>query len=105
MTRLYDVAVALRSKNADPFTLTIDVILPSRECMEAAARVITREAVARLYRVDPGSVEVVVYPPALAVKINVPRLVPGGHPGDRDVYGAQQHAPLINLEVDCGPRG
>ena len=101
MPRLYDVALALRSKNAGPYTLTIDIVLPSEECMWRVYRVLTRELVASIYRVDPGVVEVVAYPPGRAVKVNLPRRVPAGHPGDRDVYGAQQHVPLAGVWVDC----
>jgi len=28
------------------------------------------------------------------------RIIPSGSPGDTDVYGAQQHGPLLNMEVD-----
>ena len=101
MARLADVAVALRSKNAGPFTLTIDIILPSKECLEEALRILTRENIARLYKVDPDSVEVIAYSPVNAVKINLPHLTPSGHPGDSDVYGAQQHAPLLDVELAC----
>ena len=101
MPSLYQVAVALRSKNAGPYTLTIDVILPSIECMRRVYEKLTPELVASLYKVDPGEVEVIAYPPARAVKVNLPRRVPAGHPGDRDVYGAQQHVPLAGVEVDC----
>jgi hypothetical protein len=39
------------------------------------------------------------YPAALAIKIVMDRLVGSGDIGDRDVYGAQQHAPLLDLEL------
>ena len=39
------------------------------------------------------------YPAALAVKIVMGRAVVAGDLGDRDVYGAQQHAPLLDLEL------
>ncbi|MCE4611809.1 MAG: DUF4387 domain-containing protein [Desulfurococcales archaeon] len=101
MARLYDVAVALRSKNAGPFLLTIDIILPSRECMERVAEVLTPARVADLYNVPLDRVvSVVKVPWANAVKIVLRRETPAGEPGDRDVYGAQQHAPLIGLEVE-----
>jgi hypothetical protein len=103
VARLAEVAVAVRSKNAGPFTLTIDIVLPSGDCMDHVLAVLTPEAVAKLYKVDPAQVEVIPYPPAAAVKINLPRETPSGHPGDRDVYGAQQHAPLLDVEIPhCG---
>jgi len=39
------------------------------------------------------------YPVALAVKIVMDRPVVSGDIGDCDVYGAQQHAPLLDLEL------
>ena len=39
------------------------------------------------------------YEPALAVKITLPREIMSGDVGDRDVYGAQQHAALLDIEL------
>ena len=39
------------------------------------------------------------FAPALAVKITLPREIASGDVGDRDVYGAQQHAPLLDIEL------
>jgi len=36
---------------------------------------------------------------ALRPKITLPRDVVSGDVGDRDVYGAQQHAPLLDIEL------
>ena len=35
-----------------------------------------------------------------AVKIGMRRAVKSGSPGDTDVYGAQQHAPLLGIQLD-----
>ena len=39
----------------------------------------------------------------MGIKITYLRSVSSGTAGDRDVYGAQQHAPLLNLEVPVSP--
>ena len=39
------------------------------------------------------------YDAALAFKATLPRLVPAGDFGDTDVYGAQQHAPLLDVDI------
>jgi hypothetical protein len=47
-------------------------------------------------------VRVVSYARAKAIKVTLPRLwgaCGAGSAGDRDVYGAQQHAPLINIDI------
>ena len=94
---LGDLARILRSKNAGPTLLTIDAIFGSAEDMTRAAAALTPEAVAARYGVGAGAVRVIPYPPAHALKITLPRAVIAGGPGDRDVYGAQAHGPLLDL--------
>ncbi|MDP6739383.1 MAG: DUF4387 family protein [Planctomycetota bacterium] len=37
---------------------------------------------------------------AYAIKVTFPRIGPtAGAPGDRDVYGAQQHGPLLGVMI------
>ncbi|HWJ02124.1 MAG TPA: DUF4387 family protein [Verrucomicrobiae bacterium] len=43
---------------------------------------------------------VVEFPPAKAIKATMVRSRVCGDVGDTDVYGAQQHAPLLGLEID-----
>ncbi len=106
--KLSDVALVLRSKNAGPYIVTIDVILPSSECLHEVATVLTKELVARAYNIGIDDVlSVHVYEPSLAIKVNIRRRVPAGSIGDTDVYGAQQHIPLALLTLDlekCVPR-
>jgi hypothetical protein len=98
---LRDVLVSVRSKNAGPFTVTVDLFFADLETFLSIvdARVIDRARVAVLYGVEPADVHVHEFQPALAIKISMPRLVPGGAPGDRDVAGGQQYAPLLDLAV------
>jgi hypothetical protein len=44
-------------------------------------------------------VALIPYPPAIAIKIAMDRTIVAGNPGDRDVYGAQQHTPLLEIEL------
>jgi hypothetical protein len=100
--RLYDLAKVLRSKNAGPFELTLDIIFDDEERYQTVKRsgVIDRELVCRLYRVRPEDVHHLVYfDAALAIKITIKRPIDSGGVGDTDVYGAQQHAPLIDVMI------
>jgi len=49
--------------------------------------------------VPASAVQVINYPLGRAIKIVIPRRIMSGDPGDRDVYGAQQHTPLLRLEI------
>lgn len=94
---LADIAPVIRSKNAGPTLLTIDVMFKDTAAYRRGLAAVTGDLVAKLYGLDPGAVKLAPYPPALALKITIPRLVSAGSPGDRDVYGAQQHTPLLTV--------
>jgi hypothetical protein len=57
------------------------------------------ETIAALYGLPAGDVEVVRYGIANAIKVVMIRRITAGDPGDRDVYGAQQHAPMLEVEL------
>jgi hypothetical protein len=103
--RLYDLARVLRSKNAGPFELTLDVMFDDEEIYQAVKRsgVVDRELVCQLYRIPLEDVHHLVYfDAARAIKITIKRPVDSGGIGDTDVYGAQQHAPLIEVMIPIG---
>jgi hypothetical protein len=99
--RLQSVAKVIRSKNAGPCLLTLDVMLADEAAFTYVARRIgsLRRLVAERYGRSENEVAVHPFAPALAVKITLPRDVISGDIGDRDVYGAQQHAPLLDIEL------
>ena len=103
MTRrkLKDVASVIRSKNAGPLLLTLDVILPDQAAFDqvVAAGVLAPARMAELYRVSHNEVSVIPYAQALAIKITLPRRHRSGGPSDSDVYGAQQHVHLFDLKI------
>ncbi len=96
--KLIDLARVLRSKNAGPSTLTLDLMFADRAAYElaCASHALTCASVAALYRADAAKVRVIHFHEALAIKISLPRPV-AGSPGDSDVYGAQQHGPLLEV--------
>ncbi len=103
MTRLSDVALVVRSKNTSPFTYSLDIMFrePRDYQYFKSRKLIDAVLVARLYRLKPDQVlDVIYFDPAMAIKICLPRDISSGAPGDSDVYGAQQHAPLLLWEFN-----
>lgn len=100
-TTLGELARLIRSKNAGPFVLTFDVMFADEPTYRrvVAAQVVTRERVAALYRLSPEHVSVFEHAAAYAIKITIPRPVPQGDRDDGDLFGGQQHAPLVDLPV------
>ena len=101
MAKLKDLAKVCKSKNAGPFEVTIDVMFETREVYDRVVKsgVLNEALFARLYGVDAKDVLYTPYPAALALKGTIPRRVSSGDVGDTDVYGAQQHAPLLDVEI------
>lgn len=101
--RLTDIAGIIRSKNSGPYELTLDIMFNSREWYERArdANAISEAVVCDLYRVTPDKIiNIICFEPANAIKVTIVRPLCSGDLGETDVYGAQQHAPLLGLVVD-----
>ena len=102
MPKLVELAKVLRSKNAGPLCLTIDLIFDNKQTYARVIEsgTITKKLISRLYHTTEENVSIIVYPAALAIKIVLPRRVISGDIRDTDIYGAQQHAPLLDVEID-----
>ena len=100
MPKLKDVAQVIRSKNAGPFELTLDVLFDDRETYERVRSqgVLSENKIRALYQCEVLST--FFFDNALAFKATLKRRVSAGTAGDSDVFGAQQHAPLLELMVE-----
>jgi len=102
MNSLYELADVVRSKNAGPLLITIDLLFDKPEIFDRvmASEVITPDLIEEIYGIPQNEVRVVPFAAALAIKITFPRVGPlSGSPGDRDVYGAQQHTPIAEVKI------
>lgn len=100
-TPLCELATIVRSKNAKPFILTIDLFFPDTQAMERAltSPQLTAARLAARYGVPVEGMRVQAYWPALAMKISMARRVPAGSFDDDDLLGAQQAALLLDLPI------
>ncbi len=101
--KLTDVSSVIRSKNSGPYELTFDVIFKEFEMYNKvkAANIFNEAMFAKLYHIPQSDIISLVYfDPAKAVKITIVRPIPSGALGETDVYGAQQHAPLMGVEFE-----
>jgi hypothetical protein len=99
---LTDLAKTIRSKNAGVDKITFDVIFTSRDAYERVkrSRVLTRQTVAKLYGIAETRIsDFVEFEPAWAIKFTIYRDRPSGSPGDPDIFGSQQYAPLLSIVV------
>lgn len=102
MTTLSALAKTVRSKNAGVDKITFDVIFHDRDTYEHVKRshVLTREQVAELFAIPDSRIsDFVEFDPGCAIKFTIYRSVPSGSPGDPDIFGCQQYAPLLDISV------
>lgn len=99
--RLMDVASVIRSKNAGPLQITLDIMFPDQSTYEMAcvSPAMQADSLAARYEVHPSALSVIHYRPARAIKVVIDRQIVAGTPGDTDVYGAQQHFPLLDITL------
>ena len=103
MEPLVRLAKVLRSKNSGPFEITLDVLFDSQDNYFRVKRSgqITKQRISELYRIREEQIHhLVFFDQALGFKVTLSRDISSGTVGDRDVYGAQQHAPLMEIMID-----
>ncbi|MDP2874749.1 MAG: DUF4387 domain-containing protein [Holophaga sp.] len=103
MRNLTELARVIRSKNSSPMKLTLDIIFKDQATYDEVKNrnLINKAVIAKAYQIEEVMVEkVIFFDPSLAVKIGLPRQIRSGSPGDTDVYGAQQHAPMLSINLD-----
>jgi hypothetical protein len=99
---LSELADIIRSKNAGPFRITFDILFsdPARYRLVRDSHALTRETVAKAYGISPSEItsfyEVDM---ASAIKVTLRRPRTQGSFGESDMYGCQQHVPLLSIAV------
>lgn len=99
---LQTLAKVIRSKNAGPFELTFDVMFDDREIYERVRNSGALEPVklSRMFGVSPDDViACMFFDPALAFKFTLRRKWEQGTVAERDTFGAQQYAPLLDIVI------
>ncbi|MEO3772135.1 DUF4387 domain-containing protein [Micromonospora sp. B9E7] len=96
-----DLALEVRSKNAGPFWVTMEVFLRDAAgyAIVGDPEFLNAPVIARLYGVAADTVQIYRIPELNVVKISFPRPVAQGSLHDRDVHAGQHHVPLALLQV------
>ena len=102
-TTLADLAHEVRSKNAGPFWVTMELFMRDDDGYRIVAdeSFLNERVIAELYRVEADSVQLFRIPSLNVVKISFPRRASQGGVADRDMHAGQQHVPLARLRLDA----
>lgn len=100
---IVDLTTIIRSKNSGPYELTLDMMFVSEAVYRYIRdhQLISAEMISALYHITPEQIiNIIYFDPANAIKATIVRPLCSGDLGETDVYGAQQHAPLLQIELD-----
>ena len=99
MAPLESLVDKIRSKNAGPFWVTIDIFCGSTERFRYLNGVLDTGRVASLFQADPDTVRRFEIAELAVIKFSLPRPVVQGHRRDRDMHGAGWAVLLAEFEV------
>jgi hypothetical protein len=101
MAILGEIAKVVRSKNAGPFVMTLDIMFPSKEIYDkvVASKFFTKKLFSDLYNTEIEKIIIYYYDIANTIKISMPRPFFQGDLGDGDNYAGQQYGPLVLLDI------
>ena len=97
---LGDLVLKVRSKNAGPFWVTIDIFCDRADVFDRLSVQLDTDRVATLYGVAPDGLKRFDIPDLRVIKYSPPRPVVQGSVHDRDMHGAQYAALLAELPID-----
>ena len=101
MATIGETVQYIRSKNAGPFWMTIDLFCDDEDAYRLVSKSpnLNAQAISAVYGIEADSVSLFYLPALKVVKISFPRKVIQGSPEDSDMHGGQQYIPLLSLEL------
>lgn len=101
MVTLRDVCHQMRSKNAGPFWVTIDVFFDGQDSYARYkdAPALSVEAISVVFGADPAQVKRFAVDSLAVLKISYPRKSPQGGVVERDMHSGQQYVRLLDAVV------
>lgn len=102
MTVVGDVCQAVRSKNAGPFWVTIDLFFkgPNEFARYSRHHRLDADAIARIFAVDAVQVKHFFVESLALLKISFPRSGPQGGVEERDLHSGQKFVRLLKVDLD-----
>ncbi len=101
MAKLKEYTKYIRSKNAGPFWVTIELFFGDKAGYDRvlSSGKITPVLISELYGTDASAVRIFDMPDLLVIKISFPRPVPSGYRYERDMHFGQQYRVIAETEI------
>tara|TARA_A100001011_G_C14235325_1_gene810732 strand:+ start:1061 stop:1363 length:303 start_codon:yes stop_codon:yes gene_type:complete len=100
MTRVLDIVEYVRSKNAGPFCLTVDIFCGSRQAFFQICKHLETTHIAKVFEIETKDIERFNITSLNVVKFSLPRPEIQGSVHDRDMHGASWSALIGEIFLD-----
>lgn len=101
MAQLGDIVDKVRSKNAGPFWLTVDIFCGDADRYAQVAAALSEDRVAGVFHQPVENVQRYDLPALHVVKFSMPRPVVQGSAADRDMHASQWGWLIAELEINA----
>ena len=99
MSKLAENVSRIRSKNAGPFWITIDIFCGSREAFKEVQHGLDNIQISQLFQIPGQTLKRFEIESLNVIKFSFPRKVIQGDIHDRDMHGAQLAVLLSELQL------
>ena len=100
MPEIGRIADKVRSKNAGPFWLTIDIFAGTPEAFRQIRDGLSTDRVATALKVPADTIKRFDIADLNVIKLSLPRPVVQGHRTDRDMHGAAWAALIAEIDIN-----
>ena len=97
--KLKELVKKIRSKNAGPFLLTIDIFCSNIQNFQTVVQNVTIIEISKLYKIPKGQINIFPIKNLNIIKITIPRPNIQGSSKDRDLHGASFGIILEELKI------
>ncbi|MFT5744420.1 MAG: hypothetical protein ACI86S_002501 [Paracoccaceae bacterium] len=100
MSSVGEIAQKVRSKNAGPFWLTVDIFCGTPKAFEQLRDNLSTDRVATLFQISSDQIKRFDIPDLNVIKFSMPRPTIQGARDDRDMHGAGWGPLVAELDVN-----
>ena len=99
MARISEIVQTVRSKNAGPFWLTIDIFCGNQTTFKQVTRLLSNQKICEVFHLPEDQVKRFEIIDINVIKFSIPRPQIQGSLTDRDMHGATWASLIYEIEV------
>ena len=101
MTKVYDIVESVRSKNAGPFWLTIDIFCGKQNAFKVLCKNLTNKMISDIFCINKEQIQRYEIQTLHVIKFSLPRPYVQGSPDDRDMHGASWAELIYEIDISA----